>query len=240
MTTFTRRLGPLLLALVFVAGLTAAPTGVAEVRAATPDLTIVSDARYDVQPAQSRVRVTVTLRLTNHLKDTTTKRYYFDEAFLAVLPGATGLRLTGAGSPGVSVNRRTANATILKLKLGSRLFSGKSATYTLHFDLVDGGGAATRDLRIGDVARLVPGLGVRLGLHAGQHRDRGVPGRLRDDRRGRRPARARPRTATARSSTGRAGSRRRSRSSPTSSRTGRARTPRRRSRRPSTASRCRC
>ena len=149
MTSVLRRLGPLLLAIVFVAGLSAAPAGVVEVRAATPDLTIVSDARYDVQPAQSRVRVTVTLRLTNHLKDTTTKRYYFDQAFLAVLPGATGLRLTGGGSPGVSVNRRTANATIVKLKLGARLLSGKSATYTLHFDLVDGGGVATRDLRIG-------------------------------------------------------------------------------------------
>jgi len=148
-TLFARRLGPLLLALVVVAGLTVAPTGATDVRAATPDLTIVSDARYDVQPTQSRVRVTVTLRVTNHLKDTATKRYYFDEAFLAVLPGATGMRLTGAGSPGVSVNRRTANATILRLKLGSRLFSGKSATYTLRFDLVDGGGAATRDLRIG-------------------------------------------------------------------------------------------
>ena len=124
-TALARRLGPLVLALVFVAGLTAAPTGVAEVRAATPDLTIVSDARYDVQPNQSRVRVTVTLRLTNHLKDTATKRYYFDQAFLAVLPGASGMRLTGAGSPGVSVSRRTANATILRLKLGARLFSGQ-------------------------------------------------------------------------------------------------------------------
>ncbi len=36
-------------------------------------------------PAQKRVRVTVTLRLTNQLKDTATKRFYFDEAFLAVL-----------------------------------------------------------------------------------------------------------------------------------------------------------
>ena len=50
----------------------------AEVRAATPDLTIVGDARYDVQPDQHRVRVTVDLTLTNHLTDTKTKRYYFD------------------------------------------------------------------------------------------------------------------------------------------------------------------
>jgi len=91
------------------------------------------------------------MQLANHLTDTVTKRYYFDQAFLAVLPGSSGFSLTGgAGSPAVSVSSRSANATILRLTLGSRLFSGTSATYTLRFDLVDHGGAATRDLRIGD------------------------------------------------------------------------------------------
>jgi len=150
----SRRIAPLLIALVVAIGLLTAPASPASpltVRAASPDLTIVSDARYDVQPAQKRVRVTVTLHLTNHLTDTTTKRYYFDQAYLAVLPGASGFKLTGAtGTPTVSVSKRSANATILRLILGSRLFSGKSATYTLRFDLVDSGGAATRDLRIGD------------------------------------------------------------------------------------------
>ncbi len=150
MTSFARRIGPLVLAMLVVTGLLAAPAAAPEVRAATPDLTIVSDARYDVQPNQSRVRVTVTLRLTNHLTDTATKRYFFDTAFLAVLPGATGLRLTGgSGDPSVSVSKKTGSAMILRLNLGSRLFAGKSATYTLRFDLLDRGGEATRDLRIG-------------------------------------------------------------------------------------------
>ena len=154
MTGRLRQVAPLLFALVFAIGLLGSPgspVSPASVRAATPDLTIVSDARYDVQPTQKRVRVTLALHLTNHLKDTTTKRYYFDQAFLAVLPGASGFKLTGAsGTPAVSVSKRSANATILRLTLGSRLFSGKSADYTLRFDLVDTGGAATRDLRIGD------------------------------------------------------------------------------------------
>ena len=85
MTTAFRRSAPLLIALVVAFGLVGSPIAAAPVRAATPDLTIVSDARYDVQPAQKRVRVTVALRLTNHLKDTATKRFYFDQAFLAVL-----------------------------------------------------------------------------------------------------------------------------------------------------------
>lgn len=130
----------------------AAPAIVPIVRAAEPDLTIVSDARYDVQPEQRRVRVNLDLVLTNRLKDTVTKRYYFDRAFLAVLPGASGFALSwdGKGTPEVRVSEKTADYTLLQLDLGQRLFSGKSATYKLRFDLVDPGGEPTRDVRVGD------------------------------------------------------------------------------------------
>lgn len=146
-----RRLAGLLLAIVAATGLLAAPVGVAEVRAATPDLTIVTNARYDVQPEAHRVRVTLDMVLTNHLRDTTTKRFYFDRAFLAVMPGTSGYKLTwsGGGSPRVKVSKRVASYTLLDLTLGARIYGGKSATYRLVFDLVDKGGAATRDVRIG-------------------------------------------------------------------------------------------
>ena len=193
----------------FVAGLPP-PTASAEVRAATPDLTIVSDARYDVQPAQSRVRVTVTLRLTNHLKDTATKRYYFDQAFLAVLPGATGIRLTGAGEP-----RRLGHRTERQRhdpparRSAQRLFAGKSATYTLRFDLVDGGGEPTRDLRIGESLVSFPVWAFASDCDPRQHGDRRLPGRLRDRRRGGRPPGADEGQRRARPSTRPDGSRRR-------------------------------
>ena len=121
-------------------------------RAASPDLTIVSSARYDVQPAQKRVRVTVDLTLTNRLRDTTTKRYFFDHAFLAVLPGASNYSLgwAGRGRPTVGVAKRTASYTLLRLNLARDLAAGKSARYRLAFDLRDPGGKPTRDLRIGD------------------------------------------------------------------------------------------
>jgi hypothetical protein len=147
-----RRLGGLGLALsVAVAGVIA-PVLAPEVRAAAPDLTIVTDARYDVQPEQHRVRVNVTVVLTNHLKDTVTKRYYFDRAFLAVLPNTSGFKFTweGSGTPEVHVSEKTADYTLLRLDLGQRLFSGKSATYKLRFDLVDPGGEPTRDVRVGE------------------------------------------------------------------------------------------
>ena len=143
---------PVLLAVVAATGLLGTPMATREVRAATPDLTIVGAARYTVQPDQRRVRVSVTLTLTNHLADTKTTRYYFDRAYLAVMPQASAFRLhwDGSGTPSVRVSKRTKDYTLLRLGLPSRLYGGKSATYTLGFDIVDSGGKATRDIRIGD------------------------------------------------------------------------------------------
>lgn len=143
---------PLVLALVAATGVLGTPVATQVVRAATPDLTIVGAAKYTVQPDHQRVRVTVTLTLTNHLTDTKTTRYYFDRGYLAVMPQAShfSLHWDGAGTPSVSVSKRAKDSTLLRLGLAKRLYSGKSATYTLGFDIVDTGGKATRDIRIGD------------------------------------------------------------------------------------------
>ncbi len=140
------------LAIALATGLLVVPAATQPVRAAAPDLTISSDARYDVQPAQRRVRITVDLLLTNHLKDSITRRYYFDKAFLAVIPNTSGFKLTwdGKGTPAAHVSKRTKDYTLLRLDLAQRLFSGKSARYRLQFSLVDPGGAPTRDVRVGD------------------------------------------------------------------------------------------
>lgn len=152
-----RRLVRVVLAAVVALGVVAVP-GPSPVRAATPDLTIVTAARYDVQPAQKRVRVTVDLTLTNRLRDTKTKRYFFDHAFLAVLPGASDYRLSwaGNGQPRVRVTRRDSSFTLLRLDFAQQLASGKSARYRLGFDLKDPGGQPTRDLRIGDTLASFP------------------------------------------------------------------------------------
>jgi hypothetical protein len=143
-----RRLMPLLVALIIAVGISAAPPAAEPVRAATPDLTIVTEARYDVQPAKRRVRVTVDLVLRNRLKDTATRRFYFDRAFLAVLPGTSGFKLGPSGS--VRATRKTKDYTLLQLNLGSRLFSGKTARYRLTFNLPDRGGSLSRNVRVGD------------------------------------------------------------------------------------------
>jgi hypothetical protein len=128
------------------------PIATPSARAATPELTIVSTARYDVQPSRRRVHVTVDLTLTNRLKDTVTKRYFFDHAFLAVLPDSSGYDLswTGSGQPFVRVASRTKSYTLLRLDLAQHINSGKSASYRLTFNLADPGGAPTRDLRVGE------------------------------------------------------------------------------------------
>ena len=152
-----RRHARLILAVIVALGMVAAP-GQSDVRAAAPDLTIVTAARYDVQPAQKRVRVTVDLTLTNRLRDTRTKRYFFDHAFLAVLPGASNYRLTwgGKGQPRVRVARRNSSFTLLRLDLAQQLGSGRTAHYRLGFDLKDPGGKPTRDLRVGDTLASFP------------------------------------------------------------------------------------
>ena len=165
-----------------------------------PDLTLVTDARYDVQPTQRRVRVTVDLTATNHLKDTKTKRYYFDHAFLAVQPGTSGLqahrgRRRAADGPGQ--RSRPTTYTLLRLDLGAAAVQRQVARRT--------GCASTSSTRaarrpatsaIGDSPRDVPGLGVR---HRRRRRaarvTRRLPGRLRRRGRGRRhPGSRRPTT----------------------------------------------
>ncbi|MEJ7748447.1 MAG: hypothetical protein WKF56_04040, partial [Candidatus Limnocylindrales bacterium] len=144
-----------LLAIVFAVGLLGLPGGPlapAEVHAAKPDLTIVSTARYEVQPSEGRIRVTLDLTLKNRLKDSKTRRYYFDEAFLDVMAGSSGFKLSraGSGAARVRVVTRAKTHTLLRLRLANRLYSGRTARYRLRFDLDDPGGAATRDLRVGD------------------------------------------------------------------------------------------
>ena len=64
-----RRSALLVIAVVAAVGLSMVPTEAPDVRAATPGLTIVSTARYDVQPEAHRVHVTLNLQLTNRLRD---------------------------------------------------------------------------------------------------------------------------------------------------------------------------
>lgn len=124
-------------------------SGPAPARAATPDLTLVTAATYTVQPAASKVAISVAITATNRLRDTATTFYSFPFAYLAVLPSTSGFKLKSAtGSPSVSVSKRTATYTVLKLNFGTSLRAGASRNLTLTFDLNDPGGAPDRPIRI--------------------------------------------------------------------------------------------
>jgi hypothetical protein len=119
------------------------------VLAAAPDLTLVTATTYEVHPDEGRVAVTVRITATNHLRDTLTRRFFFDQGFLAVLPGTSNFALSAAtGSPRVAVSSRTDTGVLLRLRFGSQIAAGKSLDLTLTFDLVDPGGAPDRAIRI--------------------------------------------------------------------------------------------
>jgi hypothetical protein len=118
-------------------------------RAATPDLTLVVAATYDVQPDAGKVAVTARITATNHLHDTATKRFFFSTADLAVLPGTSGFKVSTPGATAtVSVAARTSTYTLLKLGFGANLGAGTSIVLTLTFDIKDPGGAPDRSTRI--------------------------------------------------------------------------------------------
>lgn len=124
--------------------------GAPTARAAETDLTLVTAAQYTVDPANARVQVSVDITATNRRPETTTRRFYFDRAFLAVQPGVENVRISGASGPAVSISQRTATFTMLRISFGQRLYSARSFTFRLTFDLPDAGGAADRDVRVGD------------------------------------------------------------------------------------------
>jgi hypothetical protein len=142
---------PLLVALVLLTSLSGALAAApAPVAAATPDLTLVTSARYVADPATATVAVGVDITATNHRQDTKSYRYYFDNAYLAVLPNSSGFELSASGaSPSVAVARSTADYTLLHLVFGTRVYSGGSLRLHLAFELRDRGGSPTRDVRVG-------------------------------------------------------------------------------------------
>jgi hypothetical protein len=118
-------------------------------RGAAADLTLVTDAVYTVRPDAGRVTVSVTIAVRNHTRETRTRRFYFDHAFLAVQPGAANARLTGPRGADVRVAKRTKAATLLRLDFGPRLYSGRTASLRLTFDLPGRGRSASPQVRVG-------------------------------------------------------------------------------------------
>ena len=145
-----RTLLALLVAVGMLLGVPAAAPDRAAVLGADTDLTLVTDAAYVVDPVAAAVHVTVDIAARNNRAETATKRFYFDRAFLAILPGVTGLKVTGPTKPSVSVTKRTAAYTMVRINFGDRLYNGKATTFRLTFDIPDPGSPPEREVRVGD------------------------------------------------------------------------------------------
>ena len=122
---------------------------VAGVSAAGNDLTLVTDAAYTVQPSHRRVHVVVDIDAHNHRGETRTHRYYFDHAFLAVQPEASGFAISGPKGATVRVADRSKSATLLRIDFGQRLYGGDGKAMELAFNLIDPGKPANRHVRVG-------------------------------------------------------------------------------------------
>ncbi len=130
-------------------GPVAGPLPATRASAAATDLTLVGDATYAVVPDQKRVHVVVDFTVRNHTSESRTRKFYFDKATIAVLPGTRAFHVTGWPGSKVRVTRKTASYTMLRIDFGSRLYSGRAHPLRLAFDLPDPGRSHGGQVRIG-------------------------------------------------------------------------------------------
>jgi hypothetical protein len=118
--------------------------------AASRDLVVLADTRYQVEPANHRVHITVDAVATSYKQDTSQGQTYYTGLEFAVQPGATNVAASSGGQPiGATISRREDAFSVISVTFGRGIFYRQSYAYSVSFDLVDAGGNGTRDLRIG-------------------------------------------------------------------------------------------
>ena len=109
----------------------------------------VMDATYQVLPEEQRVHVTVDAVSTSHEADTPEGRVYYAGISMTIPPGATNVAATSNGTPQSITVSDGPDAVRVDIGFSEQIFFNESFSYQLTFDLVDQGGAANRDFRIG-------------------------------------------------------------------------------------------
>lgn len=130
-------------ALLAIAMLLGVPSG--SVRAAD-GLRIVSSSRYDVQPERARVHVTIDAVATALTPDTSAGQTYYSGITLGIPRGAVHVTASSGGQPLRAVT--DARQSRVQISFSRNIFYQQQYRYRIGFDLVDGGGAADRDVRI--------------------------------------------------------------------------------------------
>jgi len=119
------------------------PSG--SVRAAD-GLRIVSSSRYDVQPERARVHVTIDAVATALTPDTSAGQTYYSGITIGIPRGAVRVTASSGGQPLRAVI--DARQSRVQINFSRNIFYQQQYRYRIGFDLVDGGGAADRDVRI--------------------------------------------------------------------------------------------
>lgn len=144
---------------------------------AADTLQIVAATTYQLLPGQGRVHVRIDAVATSHEPERDDGQVVTGLTF-SVQPGIANLVVTAGGTRlAASVTRRTDEFTDVELTFGRALHFEDSYRYLVSFDLVDPGGAAGRDIRIGRSvvafpawafgSSNVPGGSVRIDVPAG-------------------------------------------------------------------------
>lgn len=131
------------------------PIGPPVVRAGGGLVTVTS-ALYDVQPELARVHVTIDATSTSFEADTSKGQIYYSGITMSVPPGSSNVGVTSGGAPLAISVTNTADATQIEIYFSRSVFYGQSYGYRIAFDMVDPGGAADRDFRIGHSVAAFP------------------------------------------------------------------------------------
>ena len=125
--------------------------------AADGGLVVVAQTRYQVLPADHRVHVTIDAVATSLEPDTPQGQVYYSGITFAVPAGATNVAACSGGQHiGARAQSTDDDFTLIEVTFGRGVFFRQSYPYTVSFDLVDPGGAGTRDLRIGSSLAAFP------------------------------------------------------------------------------------
>jgi hypothetical protein len=120
------------------------------VSAAGRGLVVLAQARYDVQPDAHRVHVTIDAVATSFEPNTPDAQIYYSGVNFAVQAGAANVVAVAGGQQiGAAITEHNDDFTVVEVTFGRGVFFHQNYAYTVAFDLVDAGGAGTRDLRIG-------------------------------------------------------------------------------------------
>jgi len=144
-----------ILALVLAALAAAVPIGPAGVRAGG-GLVTITDATYLVQPDLARVHVTIDAVSTSYEADTPEGQIYYSGITMSVPPGVSNVAVTSGGSSLRASASAAADVTRIEIEFGTAVFYGQSYGYRIMFDMVDPGGTADRDFRIGHSVAAFP------------------------------------------------------------------------------------